>query len=63
MRKVELLPTRNCEAGYGPGSGYDNTSSLSLHDTIQPFPFVFGVFSKSYLKNTALICANLVKNS
>ena len=19
MRKVELLPTRNCEAGYGPG--------------------------------------------
>ena len=20
MRKVELLPTRDCEAGYGPGS-------------------------------------------
>ena len=21
MRKVELLPTRDCEAGYGPGLG------------------------------------------
>ena len=26
MRKVELLPTRDCEAGYGAGHLYDENS-------------------------------------
>ena len=26
MRKVELLPTRDCEAGYGPGAVMSTTS-------------------------------------
>ena len=29
MRKVELLPTGDCEAGYGPGFG-DITKSVKL---------------------------------
>ena len=29
MRKVELLPTRDCEAGYGP-AGLDPPELLSL---------------------------------
>ena len=32
MRKVELLPTRDCEAGYGPGS-YKYNDLISLDET------------------------------
>ena len=37
MRKVELLPTRDCEAGYGlgyvpEGRGHSNTSVVHMRD-------------------------------
>ena len=30
MRKVELLPTRDCEAGYAPGDIYNYFSKKSV---------------------------------
>ena len=35
MRKVELLPTRDCEAGYGPAKhcfSYERTYGIMLSD-------------------------------
>ena len=30
MRKVELLPTRDCEAGYGPGWNEELSSVIEM---------------------------------
>ena len=31
MRKLELLPTRDCEAGYGPANDYEFGISVSTY--------------------------------
>ena len=42
MRKVEFLPTRDCEAGYGPGGVYMSVSeSLTF--------FLINVIYKIYI--------------
>ena len=46
MRKVELLPTRDCEAGYGPDDFF-NLSSFSF--SFSHFSLIFLPFSSSFL--------------
>ena len=55
MRKVELLPTQDCEAGYGPGA---MTRGFTCQAIAQPFArlaiarfYVYGLL----LKSTGLI--------
>ena len=63
MRKVELLPTRDCEAGYGPGRDtgkYSTTVPFSYYMTLIQTRTTDSFSSTSSMKPIDCWIANLL---
>ena len=63
MRKVELLPTRDCEAGYGPGKRFLQVKQIKGHwTTSASSPIIFQKSWDFYTIRSVYLCSDCVLN-